>query len=62
MRELEGERGHRARPFRLVITEIPVAGVICHRLAPDHLLISGRFRADEAACRAALRALLAELY
>jgi hypothetical protein len=61
VRELEAERGRKARPFRLTVTEARVAGVIWHRLTADHVLISTRFRDDDAACRAALHTLLAEL-
>jgi hypothetical protein len=61
VRELEAERGRKARPFRLTITEVGVAGVLWHRLTADHMLISARFRDDESACRAALHTLFAEL-
>jgi hypothetical protein len=49
VRELETERGRQARPFRLTVTEVGVAGVIWHRLTTDHMLISTRFRDDEPA-------------
>jgi len=61
VRELETELGRQARPFRLMVTQVGVAGPVWHRLATDHVLVSTRFRNDEPACRAALRTLVAEL-
>lgn len=61
VREFERERGRATRPFRLVITEVSVAGRIWHRLGGGHVLVSSRFAEDQAALGEALRELVAEV-
>lgn len=61
VRARETELGRRARPFRLTITELPVAGKMWHRLTDDHVLVSAAFAADPAVCTPALRGLITEL-
>jgi hypothetical protein len=61
VREFEGIRGRRANPFKLVVTEVSVAGHVWHRLADDHVLVSVRFADDEGVFGTALRRLLREL-
>jgi hypothetical protein len=53
--------GRKARPFRLVVTEMPVDGLVWHRVANHHVLVSARFAADDQRCDAALGDLIAEL-
>lgn len=61
VREFEGIRGRKANPFKLVVTEVSVAGHVWHRLAADHVLVSARFADDESVFGTALRRLLREL-
>lgn len=61
VRSREATLGRPARPFRLVITELPVAGLLCHRHSTEHLLISARFARDIPRCDAALRDIVTEL-
>ena len=44
--DLERTSGRRARPFRLRVTEIPVAGQQLWQLHPDHILISAALLRD----------------
>ena len=44
--DLERTSGRRARPFRLRVTEIPVAGQHLWQLHPDHILISAALLRD----------------
>lgn len=44
--DLERASGRQARPFRLRITEIPVAGQHLWQLHPDHILISAALLRD----------------
>jgi hypothetical protein len=53
--------GRKARPFRLVVTEIPVDGLVWHRVASRHVLVLARFAADGRRRDAALGELIAEL-
>lgn len=61
VRAREAELGRKARPFRLVITEIPVGGLVWHRLREGHVLVSARFVTDIERCDAALREVITEL-
>jgi hypothetical protein len=61
VRSREATLGRPARPFRLVITELPVAGLLCHRQTTEHLLISVRFAMDAPRRDAALRQIVTEL-
>jgi hypothetical protein len=61
VRSREAMLGRPARPFRLVITELPVAGLLCHRQTTQHLLISARFARDIPRRDAALRQIVTEL-
>jgi len=49
VRDLEREIGRSAKPFRLMIVEVPVRGLVWERLTPEHLLASTRFRDTPAA-------------
>ncbi|MFI9386182.1 hypothetical protein [Kutzneria sp. NPDC052558] len=57
----EAELGRKARPFRLAVTELSVDGLLWHRAAVHHVLVSTRFASDEALCAGALREIIAEL-
>lgn len=61
VREFEGIRGRKANPFRLVVTEVSVAGPVWHRLTADHVLVSARFADDESVFGTAFRRLMREL-
>ncbi|GAA3534124.1 hypothetical protein GCM10022222_17000 [Amycolatopsis ultiminotia] len=61
VRETEVELGRRARPFRLSVLEIPVAGHVWLRTAEQQLLVSSRFAEDVPALEHAMRALIREL-
>ncbi|HEX3789576.1 MAG TPA: hypothetical protein VHW44_17055 [Pseudonocardiaceae bacterium] len=61
VQDLELSLGRTARPFRLVVTEIPVAGAVWLRLADEHVLASTEFLKDHNRSTPALRAVLAEL-
>jgi hypothetical protein len=47
--------GRPAQPFRLVITELNVAGMVFHRRSGSHVLMSARFASDIPRRDAALR-------
>lgn len=61
VRETEVELGRRARPFRLTVLEIPVAGRVWLRTAEHQLLVSSRLAADVPALDQAMRALIHEI-
>jgi hypothetical protein len=61
VRAREAKLGRPARPFRLVVTELSVDGLVMHRVSDRHLLVSTRFAEDEPRCRAALTEIIAEL-
>lgn len=61
VRDLEQRLGRQARPFSLVVTEVPVAGDVWHRLTDEHVLASTTFLDDHPRSTAALRELLADL-
>ncbi len=61
VRAKEAELGRKARPFRLVVTELPVAGLFWHRLSTEHVLLSVSFAQDTARRDAALRKVLDEV-
>jgi hypothetical protein len=61
VRAREAELGRPARPFRLVVTELPVQGLLWHRITEQHVLISTSFAEDDERCSAALKEIVAEL-
>ncbi|MFD2471350.1 hypothetical protein [Amycolatopsis silviterrae] len=61
VRETEVELGRRARPFRLSVLEIPVAGRVWLRTAEHQLLVSSQLAADVPALDPAMRSLIREL-
>ncbi|RZQ61975.1 hypothetical protein [Amycolatopsis suaedae] len=61
VRDWETGHGRSPRPFVLVITEVPVAGRVWHRLTPSHLLVSTRVVDDWPAYESGLREIVNEL-
>lgn len=61
VRAREAELGRPARPFRLVVTELPVDGLLWHRVTEQHVLVSTSFAEDGERCSAALKEIVAEL-
>ena len=61
VRSREAELGRPARPFRLVVTELSVDGLLWHRVTEQHVLVSTRFAEDDERCAAALREIVADL-
>ncbi|MFF0148573.1 hypothetical protein ATK36_3490 [Amycolatopsis sulphurea] len=61
VRETELELGRRARPFRLSVLEIPVAGRVWLRTAEEQLLVSSRLAEDVPALEQAMRTLIRSL-
>lgn len=61
VRATEAELGRPARPFRLVVTELTVAGSLCHRVTPEHILMSTEFVQDAPRRDAVLRKVIAGL-
>jgi hypothetical protein len=57
----EHELGRTANPFRLVITELNVAGLLFHRHSAGHVLMSSRFAGDRPRRDAALTEVIAGL-
>lgn len=51
VRAVEEEVGREARPFRLDITELPVAGTAGWRVSEGHVVVSHALRTDAAAYR-----------
>lgn len=56
VRGVENRLGRYVRPFRLVITEVPVQGLVWERLTDTHVIASRRFLSDPALSAPALRA------
>jgi hypothetical protein len=61
VRAREAELGRPARPFRLVVTELSVDGLLWHRITEQHVLVSTPFAEDDERCSAALKEIVAEL-
>ncbi|MBB4687331.1 hypothetical protein [Amycolatopsis jiangsuensis] len=61
VRETELELGRRARPFRMSVLEIPVAGRVWLRTAQEQLLVSSRFAEDVPSLEHAMRTLVRSL-
>ena len=61
VRETEVELGRRARPFRLSVLEIPVAGRVWVRTAEEQLLVSSRLAGDVSVVERAMRGLIREI-
>lgn len=61
VRGVEGRIGRYVRPFRLVITEVPVQGVVWERMTDTHVIASQRFLVDPARSAPALRAVVESL-
>jgi hypothetical protein len=49
------------KPFRLVITEVPVQGMVWERMTETHVIASQRFLVDPARSAPALRAVVESL-
>jgi hypothetical protein len=60
-REAERRLGHRAAPFRLRISILPVEGVWGRRVRPEHVLASRHLRANAEAFRAFIEPVIDEL-
>lgn len=58
---VENRLGRQIRPFRLVITDVPVQGMVWERVAPGHVLASSAFLRDPARCAPALREVVEDL-
>ncbi len=58
---VEAEIGRKARPFRLVVTRLPVAGDTGWRVAPGHVLVSEARRDNPSAYGAWLMPVIREL-
>lgn len=61
VRGVEGRIGRYVRPFRLVITEVPVDGLVWERMTETHVIASQRFLVDPARSAPALRAVVESL-
>jgi hypothetical protein len=61
VRETERRLGRRARPFRLQVSVVPVAGDRSWRVAENHVLVTRRRYLDAAAWRSDLEPIIAEL-
>ncbi|MFI9008500.1 hypothetical protein ACIGNX_14840 [Actinosynnema sp. NPDC053489] len=61
VRGVEGRIGRYVRPFRLVITEVPVQGLVWERMTGTHVIASQRFLDDPARSAPALRAVVESL-
>ncbi|MFE9744422.1 hypothetical protein ACFYOT_05930 [Saccharothrix saharensis] len=61
VRGVEGRIGRYVRPFRLVITEVPVQGLVWERMTETHVIASQRFLVDPARSAPALRAVVESL-
>ncbi|NUS13774.1 MAG: hypothetical protein HOY69_20610, partial [Streptomyces sp.] len=46
VRAVEAELGRKARPFRLTVTQLPLADAVGWRPSPHHLLVSRALRSD----------------
>ncbi|QFZ23800.1 hypothetical protein [Saccharothrix syringae] len=56
VRGVEHRLGRYVRPFRLVITEVPVQGLVWERMTDSHVIASQRFLSDPTLSAPALRA------
>ncbi|MDU0289225.1 hypothetical protein [Saccharothrix longispora] len=61
VRGVENRLGRHVRPFRLVITEVPVQGMVWERTTDAHVIASQRFLSDPARSAPALRAVVEDL-
>ncbi|MEU4673864.1 hypothetical protein AB0F91_39395 [Amycolatopsis sp. NPDC023774] len=61
VRETEVDLGRRARPFRLSVIEISVAGRVWLRTAEDQILVSSRFAEDVPSLEQAMRSVIRDL-
>ncbi|MFD9740905.1 hypothetical protein [Umezawaea sp. NPDC059074] len=61
VRGVEVRLGRQVKPFRLVITDVPVQGLVWERMTPTHVIASQRFLSDPARCAPALRAVVEDL-
>lgn len=61
VRGVEGRLGRYVKPFRLVITEVPVQGMVWERMTETHVIASQRFLVDPARSAPALRAVVESL-
>lgn len=61
VRGVEGRLGRYVRPFRLVITEVPVQGMVWERMTETHVIASQRFLVDPTRSAPALRAVVESL-
>ncbi len=61
VRGVETRIGRYVRPFRLVITEVPVQGLVWERMTDSHVIASQRFLSDPARSAPALREVVESL-
>jgi hypothetical protein len=61
VRGVEGRIGRYVRPFRLVITEVPVQGLVWERMTDTHVIASLQFISDPARSAPALRSVVESL-
>jgi len=61
VRGVEVRLGRQVKPFRLVITDVPVQGLVWERMTPTHVIASQRFLEDPARCAPALRTVVEDL-
>ncbi|MGM1058817.1 hypothetical protein [Saccharothrix sp. Mg75] len=61
VRGVENRLGRYVRPFRLVVTEVPVQGMVWERMTDAHVIASQRFLGDPARAAPALRAVVEAL-
>jgi hypothetical protein len=61
VRGVEVGMGRPVRPFRLVITEVRVQGMVWERLTPAHVIASEHLLQDRSRCSGALRAVVRNL-
>lgn len=61
VRGVESRIGRYVKPFRLVITEVPVQGLVWERMTETHVIASQRFLSDPARSAPALRTVVESL-
>jgi hypothetical protein len=61
VRAVEQEIGRKARPFELIVTELPVVGAVGRRVSPRNVVVSRALRQDAAAYRRWLTPVVREL-
>ncbi|GAA1268550.1 hypothetical protein GCM10009634_09680 [Saccharothrix xinjiangensis] len=61
VRGVEHRLGRYVRPFRLVITEVPVQGLVWERMTDTHVIASQRFLSDPTLSAPALRSTIETL-